>query len=160
MGAKSSDSSFHSRTTSLNNETQSIGSEKLEEGIISSRDNKDLLRFTHTTDKYAGLKRLVKKNGLLEKQPMYYTVMITIMLGLLALSLIFLVTIDNFWLQLLNAIYLAFVSAQLALLAHDAGHRQIFHKNWQNDIAGLIILNLLLGISFGWWQDKHNKQHR
>jgi len=108
---------------------------------------------------YAELKQLMKQNGLLEKQPLYYLLKLVLLLGLLALGIIFLLTIHSLWLQLLNAAYLAFVSAQFGLLGHDAGHRQLFHTTWKNDIIGLISGNLFLGISHGWWMEKHNRHH-
>jgi fatty acid desaturase len=64
-----------------------------------------------------------------------------------------------FWLQLLDAIYLAFVSTQMGLLSHEAGHRQMFHHAWQHDLVTLLGGNFLLGMSSAWWIDKHNRHH-
>lgn len=108
---------------------------------------------------YAELKNLMKQNGLLEKQPVYYTLKMILLLGLLALSVAFLLLVHLFWLQLLNAVFMAFITTQLGLLGHEAGHRQIFQKTWKNDLIGLIAGNLLIGMSNGWWMDKHNKHH-
>jgi hypothetical protein len=55
------------------------------------------------------LKRLIKQNGLLDPQPAYYAGKISLTLGLLAVSPTLLLILDNPWLQLLNAAYLAFV---------------------------------------------------
>lgn len=108
---------------------------------------------------YAELKQLIKQNGLLEKQPVYYTLKVILLLGFFALGVAFLFLVHPFWLQLLDAVYLAIVTTQLGLLGHDAGHRQIFGKTWKNDLVGLITGNLLIGMSNGWWLDKHNKHH-
>jgi fatty acid desaturase len=68
--------------------------------------------------------------------------------------------LQNTWLQLLNADYLAFVFVQISLRAHDLGHRQFsFRASWKNDWLTLILGNLLLGISRQWWIDKHNDHH-
>jgi fatty acid desaturase len=81
-------------------------------------------------------------------------------LTLLAVSLTLLLILQNTWLQLLNAAYLAFVFVQISLLAHDFGHRQFsFRAPWMNDWATLILGNLLLGVSRQWWIDKHNEHH-
>lgn len=117
------------------------------------------LSVIQPADRYTELKRLIKANRLFEKQPAYYLAKIAMTLGFLVLSLTFLAFINNFWFQLLNAIFLAFASTQIALLAHDAGHRQIAEKNWKNNLISLISANLLLGMSSGWWQDKHNRHH-
>src|ERR687892_718717 len=112
------------------------------------------------SNQYAELKRLIKQNGLLNPQPAYFGGKISLTLGLLALSLTLLLILDNPWLQLLNAAYLAFVFVQISLVAHDCGHRQFsFHASRKNDWATLIFGNLLLGVSRQWWIDKHNEHH-
>jgi fatty acid desaturase len=45
---------------------------------------------------------------------------------------------DLWWVQLLNAAFLAFVFGQFGFVAHDAGHRQAFATPRQNDVVGLI----------------------
>jgi fatty acid desaturase len=112
------------------------------------------------SNQYAELKRLIKQNGLLDRQPAYYAGKIILTHGLLAVSLTLLLILDNPWLQLLNAAYLAFVFVQIGLLAHDCGHRQFsFRASWKNEYLTLILGNLLLGISRQWWIDKHNEHH-
>jgi fatty acid desaturase len=112
------------------------------------------------TNQYAQLKRLIKKNGLLDRQPAYYAGKTVFTLGLLAVSMALLFILDDTWFQLLNAAYLAFVFVQISLLAHDFGHRQFtFHSYWKNDWLTLILGNLMLGISRQWWIDKHNEHH-
>jgi fatty acid desaturase len=111
-------------------------------------------------NQYAELKRLIKQRGLLEQQPAYFAGKILLTLTLLALSLALVLILDNLWLQLLNAAYLAFVFVQISLIAHDFGHRQFsFRTSWKNDWATLILGNLLLGVSRQWWIDKHNEHH-
>ena len=109
-------------------------------------------------DDYAQLRRLVKQAGLLEKQPAYYARKFVLTLTLLAAGLTFLALVDTLWLQLVDAVLLAFVWAQVAFLGHDAGHRQIFKSTRRNDIVGLGIA-FLLGMVRTWWVDKHNRHH-
>jgi fatty acid desaturase len=112
------------------------------------------------TNQYAQLKRLIKQNALLDQQPAYYAAKIILTLGLLALSLTFVLILDNLWLQLLNAAFLAFVFVQISLVAHDFGHRQFsIGARWKNECLALVLGNLLLGISQQWWIDKHNEHH-
>ncbi len=111
------------------------------------------------TSEYAELKRLVKRQGLLEKQPAYYAFQLLCTAGMLTLAGSLLLMVDDLPLQLLNAAFLAFVFTQIAFIAHDAGHRQIFRSTWRNDILGLLLGNLVLGLSRGWWVDKHNRHH-
>src|SRR5215207_6167937 len=111
-------------------------------------------------NQYAQLKRLIKENGLLDRQPAYYAGKTVFTLGLLAVSLALLFILDDTWFQLLNAAYLAFVFVQISLLAHDFGHRQFSLRSpWKNDWLTLVFGNLMLGISRQWWIDKHNEHH-
>jgi fatty acid desaturase len=112
------------------------------------------------TNQYARLKRLIKEKGLLDRQPAYYAGKTAFTLGLLAVSLTLLFVLGDTWLQLLNAVFLAFVFVQISLLAHDFGHRQFsFRSPWKNDWLTLVFGNLLLGLSRQWWIDKHNEHH-
>ena len=108
---------------------------------------------------YAALKKLIIEKGLLDKQPGFLTYKIILTAVMWAVSIVVLFLTDNIWIQLLNAVYLAFVFGQFGFIAHDTGHRQGFHTTKQNDFFGLLHANLLIGMSYGWWMDKHNKHH-
>ena len=111
-------------------------------------------------NQYAELKRLIKQNGLLDRQPAYYSGKTVFTLGLLAVSMALLFVLGDTWFQLLNAAYLAFVFVQISLLSHDFGHRQFtFRSPRKNDWLTLIFGNFLLGLSRQWWIDKHNEHH-
>ena len=107
---------------------------------------------------YAELKRLVKQAGLLEKQPGYYASKMLVNMGLLAFGILVLVFVDDVWLQMLNAAFLAFVVVQIGFIGHDVGHQQAFRTNRYNDVLGLVI-SFLVGISRTWWVEKHNEHH-
>jgi len=112
-----------------------------------------------SNSEYAELKQLIKERGLLDRQPVYYTFRIGLLFCLLALGGIFLLVVPVFWLQLLNAVYLAFVFTQLGLLSHEAGHRQMFHHPWKHDVVSLMGGTLILGVSYAYWLDRHNTHH-
>ena len=80
------------------------------------------------------------------------------MLILIAWVVVFILIGDSWW-QLANAGILAVVMTQIAFLGHDAAHRQIFKSGRWNDWVSLIIANLLVGISYGWWQREHNRHY-
>lgn len=109
-------------------------------------------------NQYAELKHLVKQQGLLEKQPVYYTFKIVLTLCLLVLGLIPILVMKNFWLLIPDAIYMAFVSTQIAFIGHDAAHQQITQTSRKNYIIGLMD-SLLVGVSYSWWANKHNRHH-
>lgn len=108
---------------------------------------------------YSDLKRLIVQQRLLEKQTGFYLYKFVLTFGLLALSLGLLFLRVSPWFQLLNAVFLGFVSAQVAFLGHDAGHRQIVRSTRGNDLLGLFVSNLVSGVSFAWWLDDHNRHH-
>ena len=108
---------------------------------------------------YAALKHMLKQRGMLDKQPRYYVSRIALLCALLSIGILLLLKVHIWWLQPLSAVFLAFVWAQIGLLSHEAGHRQMFHHAWQHDLVSLIGGDLIIGMSYGWWLDKHNAHH-
>src|SRR5262245_12223494 len=119
---------------------------------------------TATTDpprgsEYATLLRQVKSAGLLERRRGYYITKMVVTGGLLVGGWALFVVLGDSWWQLLVAAFLAIVFAQLGFIAHDAGHRQIFRTGRANYLAGILHTNLAIGLSYGWWVDKHSRHH-
>lgn len=108
---------------------------------------------------YRDLKKIIQDSGLLTKQPAYYFVKISILLGLFACSLALLRASQALPVLLANALLSAFVYSQLGLLGHDAGHNQIFRTRRANAWLGCICGNLLLGLDLEWWRSHHNAHH-
>lgn len=108
---------------------------------------------------YRDLNQRVREAGLLERQPRAYLGKLLVAVGLLALGLLLLVRARDPWAQALVAVYLAAVTVQLAFLVHDAGHRQAFSRPWRNALAGILVGDLLIGVSYGWWLRKHDAHH-
>src|SRR3546814_5180266 len=69
------------------------------------------------------------------------------------------VLIGDTWWQLVTAVVLGVVFTQVAFLGHDAAHRQIFVSGKWNDWVSLIIGDLFIGMSYGWWRHKHTRHH-
>ena len=113
---------------------------------------------THAHE-YAELRGLLAQQGLFDSQPVYYAGKALQNLSFLLLALGILVTTNLFWVQMLNAAFLAFVFTQIAFMGHDAGHRQIFQSVWKTNVFGLLC-TLLTAISYSWWTEKHNQHHR
>ncbi len=108
---------------------------------------------------YAVLKRRIKEAGLLDKQPWYYAMSITANISVFVLCLGLLLTLRNPWLQATDAVALGIVFGQLGFQVHDAGHQQMFKKSWKNNLVGFITGTMLMGMSYSWWVDKHNRHH-
>jgi fatty acid desaturase len=123
--------------------------------ISSVRDSAPTVRGSD----YAQLSKQVQRAGLMRRRPGYYTVKIAATVGLFVAGWVGFWLLGRSWYQLLIAAFLAIAFTQLAFLGHDAGHRQIFASRRANDLLGFLHGNVLVGLSFGWWLDKHNRHH-
>ena len=108
---------------------------------------------------FADLMRQVRGAGLLNRRRGYYLTKIAATGGLLAAGWAGFVLLGDSWWQLAVAAFLAVVFTQLGFIGHDAGHRQIFRSKRLNYLVGLVHGNLAIGLSYGWWVDKHNRHH-
>ena len=48
---------------------------------------------------------------------------------------------------------------QVGFLGHDSGHKQVFRTRRATYAFGLLAGNPGIGLSYGWWMDKHNRHH-
>ena len=108
---------------------------------------------------YAELSRQVKQAGLLERRRWSYTWRIAVVVALLAAGWGAFVLVGDSWWQLAVAVFLGVMFTQLGFLGHDAGHRQISGSRRVSRILGVLLGNLGIGLSYGWWVDKHNRHH-
>ncbi|MBB4710278.1 fatty acid desaturase [Streptomyces luteogriseus] len=108
---------------------------------------------------FSELSRRIAEAGLLRRRPFYYTVRF----GLVALALggcvAAFLTLGDSWGQLFVAVALAVVFGQLGLAAHDLAHQQVFSRRRPSEAGGLLVADLLLGMSYGWWMNKHTRHH-
>ncbi len=108
---------------------------------------------------YAELSRLVKQAGLLQRRRWRYVWRITITGSLMAAGWAVFVLVGDSWWQLAVAAFLAVMFTQFGFLGHDAGHRQIVGSRRVSYVLGILLGNLGIGLSYGWWVDKHNRHH-
>ncbi|MET0811711.1 MAG: fatty acid desaturase [Microbacterium sp.] len=108
---------------------------------------------------YTALSKAVTDSGLMRRRYGYYWTRLIIAPLALAALLVAFVLIGETWWQLVTAAVLAIAFTQVAMLGHDAAHRQIFRSGRWNDWVTLVIGNLLVGMSYGWWQHKHTRHH-
>lgn len=108
---------------------------------------------------YSELSRKIKAAGLLARRPGYYTWKIAVTIAALAAGWAALPLVGDSWWVLAVAAFLAVMFAQVGFLGHDAGHRQIFATRRASYLAGILLGNLGIGLSFGWWVGKHNRHH-
>ncbi|MQA04049.1 MAG: acyl-CoA desaturase [Streptosporangiales bacterium] len=105
------------------------------------------------------LRRRIKESGLLRRRPGYYVGMLAmnlISIGAVAAAML---AIGPSWWALLLAVPAAILTGRTGFVGHDAGHEQISSKHKVNQFVGLLHGNLILGMSYGWWNRKHSAHH-
>ncbi|UCM91576.1 fatty acid desaturase family protein [Streptomyces marincola] len=110
-------------------------------------------------DEFAPLLRQVKGRELLARRTGWYAAGIAIDLTVFAALVAGVVLVGDSWWTILLAVPLALFSTRIAFFGHDAGHSQIAASRRVNRGLGLVLGNLLLGMSSAWWNDKHNRHH-
>jgi fatty acid desaturase len=108
---------------------------------------------------YAELSSRIRTAGLLARRPGYYVLKFGLTLAAFAAGWVAFAVIGASWWQLVTAAVLGVLSTQVAFLGHDAGHKQVARTKPVSYGIGLLLGNLGVGLSFGWWLDKHNRHH-
>ncbi|WP_404290568.1 fatty acid desaturase family protein [Glutamicibacter arilaitensis] len=105
------------------------------------------------------VKKLVADAGLVQRRPGHYLGVATVLTVLLGGTIAGFILLGDSWFQLLMAGALGLLLTQFAFLAHEAAHRQILSSGKHNDKLGQFLANIVVGISYQWWMNKHNKHH-
>src|SRR6476620_3185235 len=107
---------------------------------------------------YSELVREIRGQVLLHRRPRYYLALGAINLFCLMAVVAGLILLRDSWWTVLLAPVLAVVSTQIAFLSHDTAHSQVCRGRTRTVLC-LVQGNLLSGLSYGWWVDKHNAHH-
>ena len=108
---------------------------------------------------FAPLLRLVRERGLLDRRPGWFAATIGLNLAALAAIAVAIQMAGDSWWTLLLALPAAVFWTRTAFIGHDAGHGQVATSRRVGRAVALVHGNLLLGMSCGWWNDKHNRHH-
>ncbi|QNT97624.1 delta fatty acid desaturase [Streptomyces griseofuscus] len=108
---------------------------------------------------FAGLSRRITEAGLLKRRTGYYTVRLGLVIALLAAGWGTFAVLGDTWWQLAVAAFLSLAFGQVALVAHDLAHRQVFRRRRPSETWGRLFGNLAIGMSYGWWMNKHTRHH-
>jgi fatty acid desaturase len=108
---------------------------------------------------YAALVKTIREAGLFERRLVSYGIRGSLTLASYAGICAAIAWVGNSWYQMINAVVFGLVWGQLAFLGHDAGHQAIFGQRRWNDVLGRLLGNVLVGLSYGWWVDTHNRHH-
>ena len=108
---------------------------------------------------YAVLSRQIRQAGLMQRRTGRYVWRIAATAVLLIGGWTAFFLVGDSWWQLAVAAFLAVIFTQLGFLGHDAGHRQISGSRRVSYVLGILLGNLGIGLSYGWWVGKHNRHH-
>jgi fatty acid desaturase len=105
------------------------------------------------------LLREIKAAGLLERRTAAYAMAIGINVALMVLTWAAIAAVGASWWVVLLALPLGILTTRAAFFGHDAGHQQIASSRKLHDWIGMLHGNVVLGMSYAWWNDKHNRHH-
>ena len=125
-------------------------------GIVATKKPQTPAR---TGSDFTELAAIVRGSGLLRRRYGYYWTKLIAVPVVLFLAVLAFVWIGDTWWQLFTAVAFAVLFTQIAMLGHDAAHRQIFVSGRWNDWVSLILGDLFVGMSYGWWRHKHTRHH-
>ena len=108
---------------------------------------------------FTALAARIQDAGLMRRRYGYYWAKLVLLPLVLVVAILAFVWIGESWWQLFTAAAFAVILTQIAMLGHDAAHRQIFKSGRWNDWTSLIIGDLIVGMSYGWWRHKHTRHH-
>ncbi|GAA0711334.1 acyl-CoA desaturase [Dactylosporangium roseum] len=108
---------------------------------------------------FAALNRRITEAGLLRRRPAHYAVRITVVAVALLGGWATFLLVGRSWWTLAVAALLGLVFSQVALVAHDLAHRQVFRTKKSSERAGWLAANVAVGMSYGWWTEKHTRHH-
>jgi fatty acid desaturase len=132
--------------------TQHVGTKKVRAAVTLAVD-------VRRGSDFSDLCRQVRDAKLLDRRYGSYAIRISLTLAAFAAGWVAFVWIGSSWLQLITAVVLGLLMTQVAFLGHDGGHQQVWRTRRANDLLSIVAGNLLVGLSFGWWIDKHNRHH-
>ncbi|NYF10212.1 fatty acid desaturase [Leifsonia sp. AK011] len=108
---------------------------------------------------YAHLLAEVTGSGLMNRRYGWYFGRSLVLTALFAACFAGLFWLGTGPIQLLVAVAFGILFTQAAFLGHDAAHRQIFESGKNNEWAARILSTVVVGLSYGWWMNKHGRHH-
>jgi fatty acid desaturase len=108
---------------------------------------------------FSALLHTVRDAGLLHRKRTFYILTFSVITLLMGASWYGVVMLSGTWYTLILAGVMGVLFTQYAFLAHEASHRQVFESGKANDLAGRVLADLFVGISYSWWMAKHSRHH-
>lgn len=108
---------------------------------------------------FLSLSEQVHQAGLMGRRYDFYWPRILFWTLSTLVTLVMVVLLGDTWYQLLLAGFLGLAMSQLGFLSHEATHQEIFKSRGWNEWTARVLGGLFIGLSYGWWTDKHSRHH-
>jgi fatty acid desaturase len=108
---------------------------------------------------FSALLHTVRDAGLLRRSRLFYFATFAAITTGLAGAWIGFAFLHDTWYSLLIAAALGLIFTQYAFLGHEAAHRQVFESGKANELAGRVLADFFVGMSYSWWMSKHTRHH-
>ncbi|KAI8810230.1 fatty acid desaturase-domain-containing protein [Cladochytrium replicatum] len=125
-------------------------------GILAPEE----VKTSKISREYRELEKRLTREGWYETDNRFYyrEAVKTVMYWTVAVGLV--VYGPKHWLTYLtSALVCGLMWQQGSFVAHDAGHNAISHHRRTDKLMGMLIANVIGGLSLGWWKDNHNIHH-
>jgi fatty acid desaturase len=63
------------------------------------------------------------------------------------------------WIELAVAGAMGILLTQYAFMGHESAHRQVWQSARANDFTARLLCDLIVGMSYSWWMNKHSRHH-
>lgn len=101
----------------------------------------------------------MEEAGLFETNYTFYYKLGVVYAGMFLLVVAGVLLSDRLIVHALAGALLGLFWQQVAYIGHDLGHNAITHNRVMDSCWGLIVGNLMTGVSMGWWKRSHNVHH-
>jgi fatty acid desaturase len=108
---------------------------------------------------FSALLHTVRDAGLLRRSRWFYIVTFASITVAFAGAWVAFAFLHDTWYSLLIAAALGLIFTQYAFLGHEAAHRQVFESGKANELAGRVLADFFVGMSYSWWMSKHTRHH-
>jgi fatty acid desaturase len=113
----------------------------------------------HPTSDFAGLLATIREAGLMRRRRGFYLLMFFGISLATAVDWVAFAYLRGSWYELIVAAVLGVLLTQYAFLGHEASHRQVWESARVNDHSARWLCDLVVGISYSWWMNKHSRHH-
>jgi fatty acid desaturase len=101
----------------------------------------------------------VRDAGLLKRRKRFYIWTFAAITVAMVAAWVGFALLSGTWFILLIAGVMGILFTQYAFITHELAHRQVFQSGKVNEVSGRIMADLVVGISYSWWTNKHSKHH-